>query len=156
MPADSASIWGLRPHFAVVDELTQWHDSARSRRVWEGLTTGLAKVPDSRLAVICTAGEVGLPDKKSVSGLRAALTERIPRIKPGCIAMPMKSSKQFNIWLVIDLGTDASESRVRWVHFEARRVVSDKRSFPIAKHPSPRGGRDSQYVNRTGAVAAAA
>jgi hypothetical protein len=57
LPTDSASIWRLRPHLAVVDELTQWHDSSRSRRVWEGLTTGLAKVRDSRLAVIATAGD---------------------------------------------------------------------------------------------------
>jgi phage terminase large subunit-like protein len=57
LPADSATVWGLRPWLAIVDELTQWHDSARSRRVWEGLTSGLAKVAGSRLAVICTAGD---------------------------------------------------------------------------------------------------
>ena len=57
LPADSASIWGLRPYFAVVDELTQWHETPRTMRVWEGLTTGLAKVQGSRLAVLGTAGD---------------------------------------------------------------------------------------------------
>jgi hypothetical protein len=64
LPADSASIWGLRPWFAVVDEVSQWHDSARTRKVWEGLTTGLAKVQGSRLAVICTAGDPSHWSKK--------------------------------------------------------------------------------------------
>jgi len=56
LPADSASIWGLRPYFSVVDELTQWHATPRTLRVWEGLTTGLAKVHGSRLCVLGTAG----------------------------------------------------------------------------------------------------
>ena len=36
LPADSASVWGLRPWLAVVDELTQWHETPRTMRVWEG------------------------------------------------------------------------------------------------------------------------
>lgn len=59
LPADSASIWGLRPYFGVVDELTQWHETPRTLRVWEGLTTGLAKVRGSRLCVLGTAGDPG-------------------------------------------------------------------------------------------------
>ncbi len=59
LPADSASIWGLRPYFVVVDEVSVWHETPRTLRVWEGLTTGLAKVPGSRMAVLGTAGEPG-------------------------------------------------------------------------------------------------
>lgn len=59
LPADSASVWGLRPYFVVVDELTVWHETPRTLRVWEGVTTGLAKVPGSRLVVLGTAGDPG-------------------------------------------------------------------------------------------------
>jgi phage terminase large subunit-like protein len=59
LPADSSSVWGLRPWLVVVDELTQWHETPRTLRVWEGVTTGLAKVKGSRLAVLGTAGSPG-------------------------------------------------------------------------------------------------
>lgn len=57
LPADSASVWGLRPFFVVADELTQWHETPRTLRVWEGVTTGLAKIAGSRLVVLGTAGD---------------------------------------------------------------------------------------------------
>jgi hypothetical protein len=59
LPADGASVWGLRPFFVVADELTQWHETSRTARVWDGVTTGLAKVRGSRLAVLGTAGDPG-------------------------------------------------------------------------------------------------
>jgi phage terminase large subunit-like protein len=57
VPADAASVWGARPYFLCCDELAAWHDSPRSRRVWEGVTTGLAKVPGSRGVIITTSGD---------------------------------------------------------------------------------------------------
>jgi hypothetical protein len=59
LPADSASIWGRRPYLAVIDEIAQWHDSDRSRRIWEGLSTAMTKLAGSRLVVLSTAGDPG-------------------------------------------------------------------------------------------------
>jgi hypothetical protein len=57
LPADQASIWGLRPFFVTVDELAQWHSTAPPRRCWEAVTTAAAKVPTSRVVVLTTAGD---------------------------------------------------------------------------------------------------
>jgi hypothetical protein len=57
VPADAASAWGLRPHLVVVDELSGWPSTSGPRRLWEAVTSAVAKVPGSRLAVITTAGD---------------------------------------------------------------------------------------------------
>jgi phage terminase large subunit-like protein len=77
LPADSSTIWGLRPYFAVIDELCQWHATQRTQRVFEGLTTGLAKVADSRLAVLTTSGD---PAHWSRGVLDAALADPLWRV----------------------------------------------------------------------------
>jgi len=39
LAADQASIWGLRPFFAVADELTQCAATPAPERVWDGLAS---------------------------------------------------------------------------------------------------------------------
>ena len=106
--------------------------------------------------VICTAPNVGWPDEKSVKGLRGSLAMRVRGLKPSCITMPMKSCRQFNIWLVIDLGTRCTERRACWYRFAVQLIVNEQRRFAIAKHSSPHHGRAQQYVNRRAAIASAA
>jgi hypothetical protein len=59
LPADAASVWGLKPFFSTIDELSAWHETPRTQRVFEAVTTGAAKVPGSRIVVLCTAGDPG-------------------------------------------------------------------------------------------------
>ena len=56
LAADSSGVYGLRPRWLVLDELCQWSDVRGSKRIYEALTTSLAKIPDSRLMIITTAG----------------------------------------------------------------------------------------------------
>lgn len=105
--------------------------------------------------VICTAPNVGWPDEKSVKGLRGSLAIRVRGLKLSCITLSMKSCKQFNVWLVIDLGTSCTERRARWYRFAVQDVVNDKRYFATAKHTSPHHGKPQAYVNRRAAMVAA-
>jgi phage terminase large subunit-like protein len=57
LAADAVSAYGLRPAFLVVDELAQWATTAGPRRLWEATTSAMAKVPDSRLVVLTSAGD---------------------------------------------------------------------------------------------------
>jgi Terminase large subunit, ATPase domain len=57
LPADQASIWGLRPYFVVVDELAQWHATGPPERCWQAVSSAAVKVPGCRLVVLTTAGD---------------------------------------------------------------------------------------------------
>ena len=57
LAADAAGAYGLRPAFAVVDELSQWASTAGPRRLWEAVSSAMAKVPESRLVVLTSAGD---------------------------------------------------------------------------------------------------
>lgn len=57
LAADEASIWGLRPAFVFVDEIAQWGTTYGPRRVWEGISTSVAKIPGARMLVMTTAGD---------------------------------------------------------------------------------------------------
>jgi phage terminase large subunit-like protein len=56
LAADAPSAYGLRPYLLVVDELASWPETPSARRLWEALSSACAKLPDSRLAVLTTAG----------------------------------------------------------------------------------------------------
>ena len=56
LAADEAGSWGLRPSFAVVDELAQWATTRGPRKLWEAVTSALPKVP-GRLVVLTSAGD---------------------------------------------------------------------------------------------------
>lgn len=59
LPADQSSLWGLKPYFSVLDEVAQWVETPRAKRCFEAVTTGAAKVPDSRVVILTSAGEPG-------------------------------------------------------------------------------------------------
>jgi hypothetical protein len=58
LPADSAGSLGLRPSWAVVDELCNWPGTGNARAFYEALSSGVAKT-QGRLLVISTAGLIG-------------------------------------------------------------------------------------------------
>jgi hypothetical protein len=43
LAADAAGAWGLRPAGVFVDELTQWTDTPQPRRLWEAVSSAVAK-----------------------------------------------------------------------------------------------------------------
>lgn len=57
LAADAAGAWGLKPRSIFVDELAQWPDTAGPRRLWEALSSAVAKRDDARLVVLTTAGD---------------------------------------------------------------------------------------------------
>lgn len=56
LAADAPSSYGLRPAFAVVDELSVWADVESSRRLFDAVTTALGKIPGARALVITSSG----------------------------------------------------------------------------------------------------
>lgn len=57
LPADAASAWGIRPAVVFADELANWGDSPAPRRLWEAVSSAVAKHEDARLVVLTTAGD---------------------------------------------------------------------------------------------------
>lgn len=57
LAADAAGAWGLRPAFVVVDELSGWSGTPGPRRLFEAVTSAVAKLRTARLAIITTAGD---------------------------------------------------------------------------------------------------
>ncbi len=58
LPADSAGSLGLRPSWALLDELANWPTGANAQSFYEALSSGVAKT-QGRLLIISTAGLVG-------------------------------------------------------------------------------------------------
>jgi len=56
--SDSSSSYGLLPAMLVVDEIHQWRSTRTARECWTAIVSAALKVPDCRLAVISTAGDV--------------------------------------------------------------------------------------------------
>ncbi len=57
LASDAASSWGLRPTALIVDEFAAWSDTPGPKRFWESLSSAMAKVSDSRLLVVTSAGD---------------------------------------------------------------------------------------------------
>jgi len=57
--ADGDTAWGLLPSFLVVDELAQWQETRRARKLWVAITSSLAKVPGCRFVCLTSAGSPG-------------------------------------------------------------------------------------------------
>lgn len=57
LASDSASSWGLRPAGVFVDEISQWADTSGPRRLWESVSSAVAKRSDAKLIVLSTAGD---------------------------------------------------------------------------------------------------
>lgn len=57
LSADAAGAYGLLPRAVYVDELAQWADTPAPRRLWEAISTAVAKRTDAKLVVLTTAGD---------------------------------------------------------------------------------------------------
>lgn len=57
LAADAAGTHGLRPWWAVADEIVQWGSGAGPTGVWEAIYSAMVKMAGARLVVISTAGD---------------------------------------------------------------------------------------------------
>jgi hypothetical protein len=57
--AEGGTAFGLRPSFLLVDELAQWEEGRRARRLWTAIVSSLGKVPGCRFVCLTSAGEPG-------------------------------------------------------------------------------------------------
>lgn len=80
--ADAASAFGHLPFFVIADELAQWPTTRSARALWEALVSGLPKRPDSRLAVLTTAGDPTHWSAKVLDAARGSERWRVSEV-PG-------------------------------------------------------------------------
>ena len=59
LAADAPGAWGRTPRAAFVDELAQWGTTSGPKRLWEAMSSAVAKREDSQLVVLTTAGSLG-------------------------------------------------------------------------------------------------
>jgi hypothetical protein len=57
MSSDAASSWGLRPWLLVLDEVAQWPETGKHRKLYSAAMSALPKVKDSRALLITTPGD---------------------------------------------------------------------------------------------------
>ena len=57
LAADAPSAWGLRSHAVFVDEIAQWATTRGPQRLWEAVSTAVAKTSQARMVVLTTAGD---------------------------------------------------------------------------------------------------
>jgi hypothetical protein len=59
MASDSASAWGLKPAFVVIDEWCQLPSTTNTQALWEAITSSMGKVEGAKLLCASTAGDPG-------------------------------------------------------------------------------------------------
>ena len=57
LAADAPSAWGIRSHGVFVDEIAQWATTPGPQRLWEAVSTAVAKTGQARMVVLTTAGD---------------------------------------------------------------------------------------------------
>lgn len=57
LAADAPGAWGLRTWGVFVDEIAQWATTSGPRRLWEAVSSAVAKNPSARMVVLTTAGD---------------------------------------------------------------------------------------------------
>lgn len=77
LAADAPGAWGLRPRRVAVDELANWSPSLSPERLWEAVSSAVAKSDDARLTVATTAGD---PTHFAAKVLEAAKTSPLWRV----------------------------------------------------------------------------
>jgi hypothetical protein len=82
LAADAPSAWGLLTRRVFADELANWTDGPAARRLWEAVSSAVAKRDDARLAVLTTASS---PDHFAYKVLQAAHRSPLWRVseRPG-------------------------------------------------------------------------
>jgi hypothetical protein len=66
LPADAAGAWGLLPDGVFVDELAQWEDTPQPQRLWEAVSSAVAKASGA------AAPDAGLTARDVLASLRLA------------------------------------------------------------------------------------
>ena len=89
LPADESSSWGLLVDAVFCDELTNWSDTPLPRRLWEAVSSAVAKRDDAKLIVLGTAGN---PSHFSRKILDHALTSPLWRVNEGSGPAPWLDS----------------------------------------------------------------
>jgi len=79
--ADAASAYGHLPFLVIADELAQWPTTRAARALWEALVSGLPKRPDSRLAVLTTAGDPAHWSAKVLDAARTSERWRVSEVR---------------------------------------------------------------------------
>lgn len=64
LAADAAGSWGLRPFFVIVDEIAQWESTSAPKKLWESVSSSVAKMSNARLVVLTSAGDPAHWSKK--------------------------------------------------------------------------------------------
>lgn len=77
LAADAPGAWGLRPRRVAVDELANWSPSLSPERLWEAVSSAVAKNDDARLTVATTAGD---PTHFAAKVLEAAKSSPLWRV----------------------------------------------------------------------------
>jgi len=57
LAADAPSAWGIRSQGVFVDEIAQWATTPGPQRLWEAVSTAVAKTGQARMVVLTTAGD---------------------------------------------------------------------------------------------------
>lgn len=57
LAADAPGAWGLRPSLVVVDEIAQWPSTSQPKRLFEAVSSSVAKVKGARMVLLTTAGD---------------------------------------------------------------------------------------------------
>lgn len=57
LAADAPGAWGLRTWGVFVDEIAQWATTPGPRRLWEAVSSAVAKNPHARMVALTTAGD---------------------------------------------------------------------------------------------------
>ena len=57
LAADAPSAWGIRSQGVFVDEIAQWATTPGPQRLWEAVSTAVAKTDQARMVVLTTAGD---------------------------------------------------------------------------------------------------
>jgi phage terminase large subunit-like protein len=74
LAADGPGAMGLKSPFVVVDELAAWPTGETHRKVWNGIHSGMGKVPGARLVILTNAGD---PTSMAAKVRDHALTSRL-------------------------------------------------------------------------------
>jgi hypothetical protein len=82
LPADEASAWGLLIDAAFVDELTNWPDTPLPRRLWEAVSSAVAKRDDAKLVILATAGSPSHFSRKILDHAKTSKMWRVHEV-PG-------------------------------------------------------------------------
>jgi hypothetical protein len=81
LAADAASSWGLRPWAVFCDELTAWPETRGPQALWDSVSSAVAKRPDAKLVVLCTAGDPAHWSRKVIDHSYASPMWRVHEVE---------------------------------------------------------------------------